>query len=53
MGLLSRKDKSEAVPRSVMAAAVPLSGPGMVTVSKALKPGTEDWQKEAWYHYDA
>jgi hypothetical protein len=36
-----------------MAAAVPLSGPNAVAVSKAIKPGTEDWQKEAWYHYDA
>lgn len=52
MGLLSRR-KSEATPRTVMAAAVPLAGPNAIAVSRALKPGTEDWQKEAWYHYDA
>lgn len=52
MGILSRR-KNEATPRSVQAAAVPLAGPNAVAVSRALKPGTEDWQKEAWYHYDA
>lgn len=52
MGILSRR-KGEATPRSVQAAAVPLAGPNAVAVSRALKPGNEDWQKEAWYHYDA
>lgn len=51
MGILSRK--KDAAPRSVMAAAVPLAGPNAVLVSRALRAGTEDWQKEAWYHYDA
>lgn len=54
MGILSRKkDAGEASPRTVMAAAVPLAGPNAVLVSRALRAGTEDWQKEAWYHYDA
>lgn len=54
MGILSRtKGAKEAAPRSVMAAAVPLAGPNAVLVSRALRAGTEDWQKEAWYHYDA
>lgn len=52
MGIFTRK--AEAVtPRSVLAASVPLAGPNAVVVGKALKPGTEDWQKEAWYQYDA
>lgn len=55
MGVLSklRGKGSEATPRTVLAASVPLSGPHSVAVGKALRPGTEDWQKEAWYHYDA
>lgn len=52
MGLLSRRNKT-ATPRTVLAASVPLAGPNAVVISRALKPGTEDWQKEAWYHYDA
>lgn len=52
MGLF-RKRNQDAAPKSVVAAAVPLSGPGAVALSKSMKPGTEDWQKEAWYHYDA
>jgi hypothetical protein len=43
---------SEATPKTVLAASVPLSGPHAVAVGKSLRPGTEDWQKEAWYHYD-
>lgn len=53
MGILSRRKADAAQPRTVMAAAVPLAGPNAIAVSRALKPGTEDWQKEAWYHYDA
>lgn len=45
--------KRDRTPRTVVAAAVPLSGPDAVTVARGMKPGTEDWQKEAWYHYDA
>lgn len=45
-----RKDRG---PKTVLAASLPLSGPSAVAVAKSLKPGTEDWQKEAWYHYDA
>ncbi len=50
MGLFRKKDKA---PRTVMAASLPLSGPDAVTVARTVKTGTEDWQKEAWYHYDA
>lgn len=52
MAVLSRW-KKDATPKAVMAAAVPLSGPNAVTVARGMKPGTEDWQKEAWYYYDA
>ena len=52
MAVLSRW-KREPTPKAVMAAAVPLSGPNAIVVGRGLKPGTEDWQKEAWYHYDA
>lgn len=45
-----RKDPS---PKAVMAAAVPLSGPNAIVIGRGMKPGSEDWQKEAWYHYDA
>jgi hypothetical protein len=50
MGLIKRRDKT---PRSVVAASLPLSGPNALLVSRSVKPGSEDWQKEAWYHYDA
>lgn len=52
MGILSRR-KDTVSPRAVTAAAVPLAGPNAVAVGRAMKPGSEDWQKEAWYHYDA
>lgn len=42
------------VPRAVMAAAMPLSGPGVQAVARARKKDTQDdWQREAWYYYDA
>lgn len=41
-------------PRSVMAAAVPLSGPEAARYATArAKQTTEQWQKDAWYYYDA
>lgn len=52
MAVLNRW-KRERSPKAVLAAAVPLSGPNAIVVGRGLKPGTEDWQKEAWYHYDA
>lgn len=42
------------VPKAVMAAAMPLSGPGVQAVARARKKDTQDdWQREAWYYYDA
>ena len=43
-----------APPRAVMAAAMPLSGPGVQAVARARRKDTQDdWQREAWYYYDA
>lgn len=52
-GGLRRKGREQATPRAVLAASLPLTGPNAVAISKALKPGTQDWQQQAWYHYDA
>ena len=51
--MLDRWRKGSSGPKTVLAASLPLSGPNAVAVGKSLRPGTEDWQKEAWYHYDA
>jgi len=53
MGLLSRrKTDNTQTPRSVMAAAMPLSGPGVKAMTNARKKTSEAWQKDAWYFYD-
>ena len=40
--------------KSVLAAAMPLVGPDVVRVSSVQKRSTqEEWQREAWYFYDA
>jgi hypothetical protein len=39
-------------PRAVLAAAVPLTGPEAVR-GLSLKQSTEQWQKDAWYFFDA
>lgn len=52
-GGLRRKARTESTPRTVLAASLPLTGPNARVVGRALNPGTEDWQKQAWYHYDA
>lgn len=60
MGLLSRKrsapqasapqDKS---PRAVLAAAMPLAGPGVRAMERNRKQSTaEAWQGDAWYFFD-
>jgi hypothetical protein len=59
MGLLSRrKNQGESAPagapRAVLAAAVPLSGPGVRAMESSRKAsGAEAWQKDAWYFYDS
>lgn len=56
MGLFKRKGPDQQGQRypakSVLAAAIPLSGPGAVRVGKQFKAGTHDWQNEVWYFYD-
>lgn len=40
-------------PRSIVAAAVPLSGPGVRRVDQGRQRQTqEQWQREAWYYFD-
>lgn len=39
--------------RTVLAAAMPLNGPGVKAVSRARRQSTTDaWQNDAWYYYD-
>jgi|SRR5690349_4788271 len=41
-------------PKVVLAAAMPLSGPGVKAIARARKPdSTETWQQEGWYFFDA
>ncbi len=55
MGLFSRRDtQTTAPPKTVLAAAMPLSGPGVVAVGRARRAeSVEAWQKDAWYFYDS
>ena len=47
-------DAAPAPPKAVTAAAMPLVGPGVAAYAVARRKDTqEDWQKEAWYYYDA
>lgn len=55
MGLFTRTktDKGPA-PKAVLAAAMPLSGPGVQRVHRGRQTATtEQWQGEAWYFFDA
>lgn len=46
--------KAEPPPRAVVAAAMPMSGPGVQRVQRGRnRIGTEEWQREAWYFFDA
>ena len=53
MGLFRKRSPVEASPKAVTAASLPLSGPNKVQVGKNFKAGTDDWQNEVWYFYDA
>lgn len=55
--LLKRKKsddraKSQVVGRSLLAAAMPLDGPDGKQAWRA-RSGDDNWQRQAWYHYDA
>lgn len=47
------EETTEPPPRTVLAAAVPLAGPGVSRLNR-MRGGldTEAWQKDAWYFYD-
>lgn len=58
--LLSRGETREATlsrpPRTVLAAAMPLSGPALSTAEirqRSKTFGGQQWQRDAWYFYDA
>jgi hypothetical protein len=58
MAIFKRKVQPAATegppPRSVVAAAVPLSGPEAKRYASArAKQTAEQWQRDAWYYYDA
>ncbi|TRV72552.1 hypothetical protein FKN01_29615 [Streptomyces sp. 130] len=55
MPLLRRRREADtqAPPRAIAAAAMPMSGPGVLRASKARKQTTNsDWQREGWYYFD-
>lgn len=45
--------EGSAAPKTVIAAAIPLEGPDKIRVGRNFKATSEDWQKEAWYYFDA
>lgn len=59
MGLLNRRrttgtQEPTGAPRAVLAAAMPLVGPGVAAARSSRKrSGVEAWQKDAWYFYDS
>jgi len=45
---------AEPAPKAVVAAAMPMSGPGVTMVNRGRMQQTqEQWQREAWYYFDA
>jgi hypothetical protein len=59
MGLLDtfrgtgRAKGPEPVPKAVVAAAMPMSGPGVQRVQRSRHLSTtEEWQRQAWYYFD-
>ena len=58
MGILSRLratpgTETSRTPKAVLAAAMPMVGPGVATVRSAIGSSrTEEWQRQAWYFYD-
>lgn len=46
--------REDAPPRVVLAAAMPMTGPGVEAIGRSrVRGGEEAWQAEAWYFYDA
>jgi len=61
MGIIDRlrgtgpepQDGPSAPPRAILAAAMPMSGPGVKAVNRGRAHQTqEQWQREAWYYWD-
>lgn len=56
MAVFRRGNKlsKETPPKAVLAAAMPLVGPGVGRISNIMRrQTTEAWQNDAWYYYDA
>lgn len=55
MGIWNRKKSAaDPAPKGFVAAAMPLSGPGVSSVNNMRQAQTvEAWQQDAWYFYDA
>lgn len=56
MGLLNKLRGTEKgpPPKAIVAAAMPLSGPGVQRINRGRQHTTqEQWQREAWYYFDA
>lgn len=56
MALFGRgsREPAKVPPKAVLAAAMPMSGPGVVAVGRARKTDrVEAWQRDAWYFYDS
>jgi hypothetical protein len=56
MGVLQRMGlRKDPPPRTVVAAAMPMSGPDVRRAGRArtAHQGEEQWQREAWYYFDA
>lgn len=58
MGLLDKLrgtgEETKAPARSIVAAAMPMSGPGVARVNRGRQyKSTDEWQREAWYYWDA
>jgi hypothetical protein len=48
-----READTQAPPRAIAAAAMPMSGPGVLRASRARKQtSNSDWQREGWYFFD-
>lgn len=53
-GIGKEAEGRSAPPKAIVAAAMPMSGPGVQRVQRSRKMNTtEQWQTEAWYYFDA
>lgn len=58
MGLLGRlrgtgDGEAKAPPKAIVAAAMPLSGPGVIRIDRGRRQDTQEaWQRDAWYYWD-